>query len=318
MFGQLALLALPFLPAVIGQASNDFESGWDATAWPQYAPDCAQGGSVTLDSTKAHSGKNSLKVVGAGGYCGHAFFGTTSVPKGSFYTRAWVWMTTPLTSEHVTFQVMPDTSLNGKHLRFGAMSEIMMYNRETDDATLPDLSPQGIATSANLPAGAWQCIEQYIGTDGTINTWLNSASVPGLNVGPSVTNANANGWTRASYKPAVTGVYWGWESYGGGANTFWFDDVAVATTRIGCGASSGGSGGGSTPTSKPVTTVKPSTTLATSTVKTTTSAKPPATSAPSCSQPKWAQCGGIGWTGCTVCAAGSTCTVNGDYYSQCI
>ncbi|KAF4550831.1 Exoglucanase-like protein [Elsinoe fawcettii] len=309
MFGQLALLALPLLPAVLGQVSNDFESGWDSTAWPVYAPDCAQGGSVTLDSTKAHSGKNSLKVVGAGGYCGHAFFGTTQVPKGSFYTRSWVYMTTPLTAEHVTFMVMPDTSLNGKHLRFGGMSQIMMYNRETDDATLPDLSPQGIATSADLPAGAWQCVEQYIGTDGTINTWLNSQSVAGLNVGPGVTNANANGWTRASYKPAVTGVYWGWESYGGGANTFWYDDVAIATTRIGCGATGGS---GSSPTNP-----KPSTTLATSTVpKTTASATP--TKPPSCSQAKYAQCGGIGWTGCTVCAAGSTCTANGAYYSQCL
>ncbi|WP_420704772.1 hypothetical protein [Kutzneria chonburiensis] len=26
----------------------------------------------------------------------------------------------------------------------------------------------------------------------------------------------------------------GWESYAGGDDTLWFDDVAVATTRIGC------------------------------------------------------------------------------------
>jgi len=29
------------------------------------------------------------------------------------------------------------------------------------------------------------------------------------------------------------------------------------------------------------------------------------------------QCGGVGWTGPTCCAEGSTCTKNGDYYSQC-
>ncbi|TCD63350.1 hypothetical protein EIP91_005651 [Steccherinum ochraceum] len=33
---------------------------------------------------------------------------------------------------------------------------------------------------------------------------------------------------------------------------------------------------------------------------------------------KYGQCGGIGWTGGTVCAAGSTCTALNDYYSQCV
>ncbi|KAK1228484.1 hypothetical protein PQX77_008463 [Marasmius sp. AFHP31] len=33
---------------------------------------------------------------------------------------------------------------------------------------------------------------------------------------------------------------------------------------------------------------------------------------------EWGQCGGIGWTGPTTCASGSTCTVSNPYYSQCI
>ncbi len=35
-------------------------------------------------------------------------------------------------------------------------------------------------------------------------------------------------------------------------------------------------------------------------------------------QQKYGQCGGIGWTGPTVCAAGSTCQVSNSYYSQCL
>lgn len=34
--------------------------------------------------------------------------------------------------------------------------------------------------------------------------------------------------------------------------------------------------------------------------------------------PKWGQCGGIGWSGPTQCAAGSTCTYGNPYYSQCL
>jgi hypothetical protein len=87
-----ALLVLAALPAAIAQTSNDFESGWDQTAWPIYAPDCNQGGSVTLDTSTAHSGTHSMKVVGgSSGYCGHIFFGTTSVPSGgNVYVRVWL------------------------------------------------------------------------------------------------------------------------------------------------------------------------------------------------------------------------------------
>ncbi|KAL2022232.1 hypothetical protein VTK56DRAFT_5842 [Thermocarpiscus australiensis] len=44
----------------------------------------------------------------------------------------------------------------------------------------------------------------------------------------------------------------------------------------------------------------------------------PGTSPSGCVAQKWAQCGGIGFTGCTTCASGSTCTKQNDYYSQCL
>ncbi|KAF5391573.1 hypothetical protein D9757_002387 [Collybiopsis confluens] len=34
--------------------------------------------------------------------------------------------------------------------------------------------------------------------------------------------------------------------------------------------------------------------------------------------PVWGQCGGIGWTGPTTCAAGSGCVVSNPYFSQCL
>jgi len=90
MLRQAALFALALLPASLAQVSEGFESGLDSAAWPTYAPDCSQGGKVTLDSSQAHSGKNSVRVDGAGGYCGHIFFGTTKVPSGDVYVRAWM------------------------------------------------------------------------------------------------------------------------------------------------------------------------------------------------------------------------------------
>lgn len=90
MFRQTAALALALLPFSLGQLSESFEDGWDETAWPIYANDCNQGGKVTLDSSTAHTGTNSIRVDGAGGYCGHVFFGTTQVPTGDIYVRTYL------------------------------------------------------------------------------------------------------------------------------------------------------------------------------------------------------------------------------------
>lgn len=93
MFAHSSVLALAALvPFTLAQISDNFENGWDKSKWPIYAPDCNQGGSVSLDTTTGHSGSNSIKVVGgSSGYCGHIFFGTDQVPSGSdVYVRTWL------------------------------------------------------------------------------------------------------------------------------------------------------------------------------------------------------------------------------------
>ncbi|KAF2279723.1 uncharacterized protein EI97DRAFT_370721 [Westerdykella ornata] len=236
MLGQTALLALAaLLPASLGQVIEGFENGWDQTTWPTYAADCSQGGKVSLDSSNAHSGKNSIRVDGAGGYCGHIFVGTNKVPSGDVYVRTWLKASKAFTDSHVTFITMPDSAQGTKkHLRIGGQSKILMYNRESDDATLPELSPQGIASSTSLPANQWKCFEYHLGPDGSIETWLDGNVIAGLTVKSGVSNPYASQWQRSSIKPKVTGIYFGWESYGGDSNTFWYDDIAINSTRIGC------------------------------------------------------------------------------------
>jgi hypothetical protein len=90
MLGQTGILALVLVPFTIAQISEGFEKGWDQTVWTTYAPDCSQGGKVALDSTTANTGKNSIRVDGAGGYCGHIFVGTNKVPAGDVYVRTYL------------------------------------------------------------------------------------------------------------------------------------------------------------------------------------------------------------------------------------
>ncbi|KAI5807575.1 glycosyl hydrolase family 61-domain-containing protein [Peziza echinospora] len=73
----------------------------------------------------------------------------------------------------------------------------------------------------------------------------------------------------------------------------------------------GAGGGGGTPASS---TTKPASASAT---KSTASATPTAPSTGG-SIAKYAQCGGIGWTGSGTCVSGSTCVKTNDYYSQCL
>lgn len=63
-----------------------------------------------------------------------------------------------------------------------------------------------------------------------------------------------------------------------------------------------------------VPTTSPATTLATSTTKTSSSV----TSSSTATAAHWGQCGGIGWTGTTVCASPYTCSYANAYYSQCL
>lgn len=56
----------------------------------------------------------------------------------------------------------------------------------------------------------------------------------------------------------------------------------------------------------------------TASTTTTSSAAAASSSAASCTASKYAQCGGNGFTGCTTCVSGSTCTKQNEWYSQCL
>ncbi|KAK6338758.1 hypothetical protein TWF696_009568 [Orbilia brochopaga] len=106
----------------------------------------------------------------------------------------------------------------------------------------------------------------------------------------------------------------------------WSGNCASTWTPVG-----GGSGPATTTartsttrTTTPATrTTTPTTTARTST--TTTRTTTPATTSRTttggtggCAQSKYGQCGGSGWTGCSSCVAGSTCSTLNAYYYQCV
>jgi hypothetical protein len=227
--------------ACTGAICDDFESqaaGSPSGTWSVVYPDCSGTGTATVDTSVAHSGTHSVRVNGGSGYCNHVFVraakSLTTIGK-TIYVRFYVRHSTALPAAHVAFVSMPDAADNNKALRLGGQNSALQWNRESDDATLPAQSPAGVARSAPLPTGTWSCLEFGVsGVDGTLRTWLNGSAVAGLVEDGTPTPDIDQQWLNRTWRPALTAFRFGWESYGGGTDTLWFDDVAVGSARVGC------------------------------------------------------------------------------------
>src|SRR6185437_16231421 len=194
------------------------------TVWHPVYPDCQGAGTATVDTSQAHSGTHSLKVTGAAGYCNHVFMAPNADLSGVgpvWYGRFYVRHTTALPAQHVTFLALRDAADGNHDLRMGGQNGALQWNRSSDDATLPEQSPAGVALSVPLPVNAW--------------TWVDGAAVAGLQADGTPTHDVDGQWSaRANWRPRLTDLRLGWEAYGEGADTLWFDDVALGTARVGC------------------------------------------------------------------------------------
>jgi hypothetical protein len=207
-----------------------------AGAWAVSNRDCSGTGTASIDTSVARTGSRSLRINGGEGYCNHVFVKSSTPLSGTiWYARFYVRHTTALPTAHVTFAAMRDANDGGKDLRMGGQGTKLQWNRELDDQTLPAQSPNGLALSVVLPTNTWSCVEFMVnGGNGQMQTWLNGADVPGLHEDGVPTQDIDQQWLNRTYRPSLTDFRLGWESYGVGVDTLWYDDVAVATTRIGC------------------------------------------------------------------------------------
>ncbi|MBL9105709.1 MAG: hypothetical protein JNL82_32605 [Myxococcales bacterium] len=224
---------------------DDFESAApggppDAALWTVTSPNCSGAGALQVDDVEAHGGARSLRVDGGGGYCDHVFIANTSAIEQIgpvVYGRLWLRFGAALGQGHVTFLTLRDSAdSGGKDLRMGGQSEIFMWNRESDDATLPALSPAGIAMSGAPTPGQWTCVEFMIDeAQGLLSTWVDGNAVPGLAVDADPTPDADQQWhNKPMWRPTLADFKVGWESYAGQTMTLHVDDVALADQRVGC------------------------------------------------------------------------------------
>jgi hypothetical protein len=208
------------------------------SGWVTAADDCMGDGKVAIDDTVALGGDRSLRISSSGGYCNHIFAAPMLSPSqlgDELWVRFHLRLESAPGSEHVTFLTIED-GVSGKDLRMGFQSGIYMWNREKDDATLPELSPAGVALSRMPKVGAFECIELRLhGAAGQLETFIDGAAIAGLTVDDMATHDVDGQWLRPGpFRAQPKNLRIGWESYGGKPMTLWVDDVAVGSTRIGC------------------------------------------------------------------------------------
>ncbi|OSS52691.1 hypothetical protein B5807_03047 [Epicoccum nigrum] len=178
------------------------------------------------------------------------------------------------------------------------------------DLTLPNLAPGDYVLrpeinalhEGNRQGGAqfyMECVHIKVEGSGTAQLPANGVSFPGA--------------YKATDPGVLFDIYAGATSYPGVGPAVWD------------GASSAGSDSAPAPaettaaaTAAPKPTAAAPTTLATSAKPQPTKEAETGAGAGAATAAKYAQCGGNGYSGATACAAGSTCTKQNDYYSQCI
>ncbi|MDG4808777.1 cellulose-binding domain-containing protein [Micromonospora sp. WMMD1120] len=235
----------PTTPPPVGCAGavlcDGFENQTGSTPsgeWSVVNPDCSGAGTASIDTTTTHSGSRAVRINGAAGYCNHVFVRSSKnlASVGSVrYARIWVRHTTAQPTDHTTMITMTDAADNNRDLRLGGQNGALQWNRASDDATLPEQSPAGVAQSVPLPTNRWACVEFMVdGATGQLRTWLDGAAIAGLTADGVPTHDIDGQWYNRTWRPQLTDLRLGWESYGAGADTLWYDDVAVGSSRIGC------------------------------------------------------------------------------------
>jgi polysaccharide lyase-like protein len=198
-------------------------------------------GSAMVDATGAHGSTRSLKIVSP-----DRLFLRNTTAIGTLgpvaYVRFYLRLATTLADGHgamiVTHPMMVDQYSQSNELRFGSQDKVFHWNTDSDAANIPDVGPNGDATSFKPAADTWYCVALTINTNGHLNASIDGVDVPGLTADGAATANIDQSWVASSASLSrytmLADFNFGWQSYGGGALTLWYDDVALSATPISC------------------------------------------------------------------------------------
>jgi hypothetical protein len=206
--------------------------------WKEAAPNCKGSSTLKLDAMFDPNKEKALRFDAQGGVCNHLFFAYSDsayFQASDLYIRFYWAISQPLSDAHVTFITLHDSKEN-RDLRWGGQAKVAIWNRESDDATVPTLSPQGIQKSFVPKAGSFHCVELHINqSKALIEAKIDGSVIEGLTITPSANREVDEQWKRKpNYSLALNDIKFGYESYGSEGNTVWYKDIVLATGPVGC------------------------------------------------------------------------------------
>jgi hypothetical protein len=191
-------------------------------------------GPINVTADTAHSGSHSVFVDG-NVFSSHFTVKGAPVfplPQNSMYVRVYIRVGSAFTSGHGTFfETGPDETLNNTEIRVGFHVEQLEVNRMPGDAE--QLSNGGdyndAASGIKFVPGTWHCLEVlFDGQNDELRVWFEDSEVPELHVTDWKQDASA-------WSPTYEAVRFGYEKYSAPSMQVWYDDIAIGTSRIGCG-----------------------------------------------------------------------------------
>ena len=187
------------------------------------------------DSSKPHGGSRSLHVLGGQ----QPAMLTRPLPPGTdrIYVRTYVWLTNKLgqnpDNNHETLiGIRASVGQANDEVRFGEIKGVIGTNEVPTDDISPTMEQWG--QGPVIEAGRWHCVEvAFVGDQPNheVRAWSNGQEVHVVN-DPSQWNNGVLGETFLSDKFVEFII--GWHSFSNYGNEIWFDDIVVATERVGC------------------------------------------------------------------------------------
>jgi len=222
-----------------GAADNTVPEGWDAfVAWNVNPSSNMSGASefALADGSKPHGGMRSLHVSAPGS---NPAMLTRPLPDGTnrLFVRSYVWLTNKLgqnpSNNHETLiGVRGSPGQAAVEVRFGEIKGVIGTNEFPSDDISPTVDQWGMGPV--ITAGEWHCIEvAFLGDSANheVRAWSDGVEVHAVN-DPSQWSNRTLGADFLSDK--FEEVIFGWHTFSNYGNEVWFDDIVVATERVGC------------------------------------------------------------------------------------
>lgn len=190
---------------------------------------------VEVDGAKAHGGSKSLHIKSVSNPAQLAW----DIPPGNrrLYVRSWVYLTNRKLGNnsdgnHETLIALrrDPTSANSE-IRFGEIKGAVGTNEVPTDAVSPPVDKWN--TGPEIPKGKWVCIEVAFLADlpyHELYAWADGELVHSVTKAADWHAPVPDAWMGTS----LAQIVFGWHSFTSFSEELWFDDIVIATDRVGC------------------------------------------------------------------------------------